>query len=75
MALQKTRPIEKLQPIPTNAGGKSFAAPPKALQGAITPNDLFYVRNHWRGAPSIDIASYRLVVDGLQFFYWSRFLE
>ncbi len=64
MVTQQTRPKTRLQPIPTNAGGKSFAAPPKALQDAITPNDLFYVRNHWKGAPSIDIATYRLVVDG-----------
>ena len=64
MATQQTRAATRLQPIPTNAGGKSFAAPPKALQEAITPNDLFYVRNHWKGAPAIDIASYRLVVDG-----------
>ena len=64
MATQQTRAATKLQAIPTNAGGKSFAAPPKALQEDITPNDLFYVRNHWKGAPSIDIATYRLVVDG-----------
>ena len=64
MTIQKTRPTAKLQPIPTNAGGRSFAAPPKALQENLTPNDLFYVRNHWKGAPSIDIATYRLAVDG-----------
>ena len=64
MAIQQTRPATRLQAIPTNAGGKSFAAPPKALQEDITSNDLFYVRNHWKGAPAIDIATYRLVVDG-----------
>ena len=52
------------QLIPTNAGGRSFAGPPKALQSQITPTDLFYVRNHWKDAPEIDPASYRLVVDG-----------
>ena len=52
------------QLIPTNAGGRSFAGPPKALQSNITPTDLFYVRNHWKGAPDIDPDSYRLVVDG-----------
>ncbi len=55
---------DKPQLIPTNAGGRSFAAPPKALQSAITPTDLFYVRNHWKGAPDIDLGSYRLIVDG-----------
>ena len=64
MTIQQTRPTAKLQAIPTNAGGKSSASPPKALQGDIVPNDLFYVRNHWKGAPSIDIGTYRLVVDG-----------
>ncbi len=64
MTIQKTRPSAKLQPIPTNAGGRSLASPPKALQENLTPNDLFYVRNHWKGAPSIDIANYRLAVDG-----------
>lgn len=55
---------EELQVIPTNAGGRSFAAPPGALQSTVTPTDLFYVRNHWKGAPEIDPAAYRLVVDG-----------
>ena len=64
MTIQQTRPTAKLQPIPTNAGGRSFAAPPKALQENLTANELFYVRNHWKGAPSIDIATYRLAVDG-----------
>lgn len=64
MAAQQTRTTTKPQLIPTNEGGRSFAAPPKALQEAITSNELFYVRNHWKGAPSIDLAAYRLVVDG-----------
>ncbi len=64
MTIQKTRPTAKLQPIPTNTGGRSFAAPPKAMQENLTPNDLFYVRNHWMGAPSIYIGTYRLGVDG-----------
>ena len=52
------------QLIPTNAGGRSFAAPPKALQEAVTPTELFYVRNHWKGAPPIDPMTYRLSVGG-----------
>ena len=64
MATTGTRTGEKLQLIPTNEGGRSFTAPPKALQQPITPNELFYVRNHWKGAPEIDAATYRLVVDG-----------
>ena len=64
MAAPKTRSAERLQLIPTNEGGRSFSSPPKALQTEITPNELFYVRNHWKGAPEIDTASYRLAVDG-----------
>ncbi len=64
MAAPKTRSAERLQLIPTNEGGRSFSSPPKGLQTAITPNELFYVRNHWKGAPEIDTASYRLAVDG-----------
>ena len=33
-------------------------------QGFITPNELFFVRNHG-GVPEVDPASYRLEVDGL----------
>ena len=50
--------------IPTNAGGRTFAAPPAALQSQITPNELFYVRNHWREPPRLDAATYRLQVEG-----------
>ena len=64
MAVQKARRAVRAQPIPTNAGGRSFASPPRAMQEDLTPNDLFYVRNHWKGAPAIDVAGYRLVVDG-----------
>ena len=63
MTTARTRD-DQPQLIPTNAGGRSFAGPPKALQSQITPTDLFYVRNHWKDAPEIDPASYRLVVDG-----------
>ena len=52
------------QIIPTNAGLRTFASPPQALQKSIVPNDLFYVRNHWKDSPDIDINSYRLQVDG-----------
>ena len=64
MAIQHMRATATPQLIPTNEGGRSLAAPPKALQQTITPNELFYVRNHWKGAPAIDMATYRLVVDG-----------
>ncbi len=64
MAIQQTRTEVKPQLIPTNAGYRTFAAPPQALQEDIVPNDLFYVRNHWREVPKIDVGSYRLVVDG-----------
>ena len=64
MTTSQTGPQEELQLIPTNAGGRSFAGPPKALQSQITPTDLFYVRNHWKGTPEIDIESYRLSVGG-----------
>jgi DMSO/TMAO reductase YedYZ molybdopterin-dependent catalytic subunit len=52
------------QIIPTNAGMRTFAAPPKALQEEIVPNDLFYVRNHWTDCPEIDVNTYQLKVDG-----------
>ena len=62
MATIQTHAEQQL--IPTNAGGRSFAGPPKALQSNVTPTELFYVRNHWKGAPDIDPDTYRLVVDG-----------
>ena len=64
MAAPRTRAAEVLQLIPTNEGGRSFASPPKAMQSHITSNELFYVRNHWKGAPEIDAATYRLAVGG-----------
>ena len=64
MATPQTITTAKPQIIPTNAGFRTFAAPPQALQQDIVPNDLFYVRNHWREVPKIDIGTYRLVVDG-----------
>ena len=64
MAAQQTRTAVKPQLIPTNAGYRTFASPPTALQNQIVPNDLFYIRNHWKDVPEIDAATYRLVVDG-----------
>ncbi|MCI0779845.1 MAG: sulfite oxidase [Chloroflexi bacterium] len=64
MAIQQTRAEVKPQIIPTNAGFRTFAAPPAALQQDIVPNELFYIRNHWTEVPEIDIDTYRLVVDG-----------
>jgi DMSO/TMAO reductase YedYZ molybdopterin-dependent catalytic subunit len=54
----------KPQLIPTNLGARSFAAPPVALQQHIVPNELFFIRNHWKGHPALDPATYRLTVDG-----------
>jgi len=62
MAIQKTD--IKPQLIPTNAGRRTYAGPPEALQNQIVPNDLFYIRNHWQDSPEIDVNSYRLKVDG-----------
>ena len=64
MATIQARIGAKPQLIPTNVGERTFAAPPEVLQENVTPNDLFYIRNHWKDAPEIDIASYRLKVDG-----------
>ena len=64
MATQQTRTEVKPQIIPTNAGFRTFAAPPVALQNNIVPNDLYYIRNHWKEVPQIDSATYRLTVDG-----------
>ena len=64
MAAPQTQTAAKPQLIPTNTGFRTFASPPGALQDEIVPNELFYVRNHWREVPQIDLASYRLVVDG-----------
>ena len=64
MAVSRTGTMAEPQLIPTNDAHRTFAAPPAALQEDIVPNELFYVRNHWREVPRIDPASYRLVVDG-----------
>ena len=64
MATSRNRTREKPQLIPTNAGQRTFASPPAALQQDVVPNDLFYVRNHWADIPEIDAESYRLAVDG-----------
>jgi DMSO/TMAO reductase YedYZ molybdopterin-dependent catalytic subunit len=64
MAITSTPPTVHPQLIPTNLGARSFAAPPVALQQHIVPNDLFFVRNHWQGHPVLDLATYRLTVDG-----------
>ena len=64
MATRSVRTETKPQLIPTNAGFRTWAAPPEALQREVVPNDLFYIRNHWTDCPEIDIDTYRLVVDG-----------
>ena len=48
------------QPEPFNGGPPSLLL----LGNFITPNELFFVRNHG-GVPAVDRSSYRLVVDGL----------
>ncbi|MFL6193535.1 MAG: sulfite oxidase [Thermoanaerobaculia bacterium] len=48
------------QEEPFNAG----PGPAELLAGFVTPNDLFFVRNHG-DVPAVDPASYRLTVDGL----------
>ena len=64
MALSPLGTQVEPQLIPTNAGLRTYATPPSALQENIVPNDLFYVRNHWKDCPAIDINTYRLTVDG-----------
>jgi DMSO/TMAO reductase YedYZ molybdopterin-dependent catalytic subunit len=64
MAITHTPVTIKPQLIPTNLGARSFAAPPVALQQQIVPNELFFVRNHWKGAPELDPSTYHLTVDG-----------
>ena len=65
MAITQTPVTPQPQLIPTNLGARSFAAPPVALQQHIVPNELFFVRNHWKGTPGLDPATYRLTVDEL----------
>src|SRR6266511_2968210 len=64
MSSQQALTAAKPQLIPTNEGGRTFAAPPAALQTPITPNELFYIRNHWREPPRVEPAAYRLQIDG-----------
>ena len=64
MAAQQLATQVKPQLIPTNAGLRSYSSPPVALQENVVPNDLFYIRNHWKESPNIDAGTYRLVVDG-----------
>ena len=39
------------QIIPTNAGLRTFARAAPGAAGHIVPNDLFYIRNHWKDCP------------------------
>ena len=64
MTIQIPRVETHPQLIPTNEGGRTFSSPPKALQSGITPNNLFYIRNHWKEPPKLDSSTYRLVVNG-----------
>src|ERR671927_318812 len=58
MCMQQAIVAARPQLIPTNEGGRTFAAPPAALQTPITPNELFYIRNHWKEPPRLDPATY-----------------
>jgi sulfane dehydrogenase subunit SoxC len=51
------------QKTPTDTSSASFT-PLQDLHGTITPNGLFYERDH-AGVPMIDPAEFRLLVDGL----------
>src|SRR5215475_13651384 len=64
MHMQQAIVEPRPQLIPTNEGGRTFAAPPAALQSPVTPNELFYIRNHWRQPPQLDAATYRLEIGG-----------
>jgi hypothetical protein len=48
MAIAPIRTQVEPQLIPTNAGLRTYATPPQALQDNIVPNELFYVRNNWK---------------------------
>ncbi len=64
MALPQIGTKAEPQIIPTNAGLRTWAAPPQALQENIVPNDLYYIRNHWTESPEIDINTFQLKIDG-----------
>ncbi|MBI3329345.1 MAG: molybdopterin-dependent oxidoreductase [Nitrospinae bacterium] len=64
MSVPQALMAAKPQLIPTNAGDRTFATPPEVLQRDIIPNDLFYIRNHWKEPPKLDITTHRLEVGG-----------
>ena len=64
MALPQIGTKAEAQIIPTNAGLRTWAVPPEGLQNEIVPNDLFYIRNHWKDSPEIDINTFTLKIDG-----------
>ena len=64
MALPQIGTKAEPQIIPTNAGLRTWAVPPQGLQENIVPNDLFYIRNHWKESPKIDINTFELKIDG-----------
>jgi sulfane dehydrogenase subunit SoxC len=55
--------VRELMKSPTSTAGVSLT-PLQDLHGTITPNGLFYERDH-AGVPVIDPAEYRLLVDGM----------
>ena len=59
---ERTRP-EQPSLITIDADPYIGETPPRAFQSWLTPNPLFYVRNHF-SAPSIDLSSWSLSVDG-----------
>jgi DMSO/TMAO reductase YedYZ molybdopterin-dependent catalytic subunit len=48
----------------TTAGPENSETPLASIRGWVTPNRLFFVRNHFE-QPTVDLAGYRLRVEGL----------
>src|ERR1700742_1331370 len=66
IAVSEAMPYEKHADLIIRKAGPFNAGPPLDLlrQSLITPNDLFFVRNHGN-VPSIDPETYRLTISGL----------
>lgn len=58
-ALPGKKPLIKLSYRPPN-----YETPAHLLRGAITPNDVFFVRYHLSDIPAVDAAAWRLTVGG-----------
>lgn len=62
-AASEAKVVRKLVQMPTPTANISLT-PLQDLHGSVTPNGLFYERDH-AGAPVIDPEEYRLLVDGM----------